>query len=99
MNWLSLLVPVILDIVKKILDNRLPKAVTGMKSTPAFCTDEECDALAGRLEVCLQSAPKNASPTSSEGGVIQHITDLIVALRAKDWAKIQTLLIDLIQHL
>lgn len=104
MTWWQILTPLLLDLIKAWLDRRPPRpagAAAPMGAATALMTDAQADALATRFEQALAQAPKTAAggPATHEGGIIAHITDLIAALRARDWPRVQTLVIDLLTHL
>ena len=100
--WWQALIPVVLEILKKWLEKRDPTAPGTVRGAApaAFCSDVECDQFATQLEQAVAPATaRGAQPAGHPSGVIQHFLDLAAAFRARDWAKIQTLLVDLITHL
>lgn len=98
MNW-AILIPILVDIFRKILENRakgpLPVgAASG--DIPALMSDQEADALATKLEVACKppagATAEGPQPMAADGGMISQMMELIAALRAKDWAKVWQLL-------
>lgn len=101
MNWVQLAM-LIAEIVKKIIENRRPKVgAAGPEAMTAICSDAEADALAASLEAAAGPVPMMTAgqPMTHEQGIVAHITELVAALRAKDWGLVRTLVVDLLSHL
>lgn len=99
MNWWQTLIPILMQVVEAWFRRRQPAA---FGPPPAFGDDgAKAEELATQLEGVLATAPKGADPAAygHEGGVIQHVQELILALRSGDWSKIGDVLRDLLSHL
>lgn len=99
MNWQALL-SVLLDVVRMWLERRLPEAAGAGPQTVSGASDQQqTNQLADRLEAVTVNAPKGAQPVGHDAGIIEHVTELIAALRSGDWEQIAAVLKDLINHL
>lgn len=96
--WWQQLIPAILEIVRLILERRLPPPAV-RPAMSGVADAEAADRLAAQLETALAGAPKAADPLGHDGGVIQHVQELIAALKARDWPKVIACITDLLSHL
>jgi hypothetical protein len=99
--WWQLLAPVLADIFRQLLDRLFPPVFGAPAAAPAADDGEVCDQFIVRLQHVQQEAARamRAGTVGHDGGVIQHVTELITALQDRDWRAVGKCLTDILGHL
>ena len=105
--WLAPLVPIFADLIRRWLEDRLKQSLAPARGAApqALMSDREADQAAQQLEQAVQqsgvqpAAAGQPQPAGHPGGLIQHVQELIAALRARDWLKVGDWIRDFVSHL